>query len=133
MGGRDAGWADLRGQLNTRSVSVDAWSTCPRLQPATASTPRSVARRVRSTDIQSGPQDRAEPEGRRLRALRYQACALEDHVYLHPNSVLARTAPEYVVYSEAVSTGKRPYMSTVTEVSGDICYYSSDTSALALA
>lgn len=46
---------------------------------------------------------------------RYQACAVEETVFLHPASALAREAPDYVVYNEIISTG-RPYMWCVTGV-----------------
>ncbi|KAG0620842.1 hypothetical protein M758_4G248800 [Ceratodon purpureus] len=55
-----------------------------------------------------------EADGKR-KAIRYQACAVEETVFLHPASALSREAPEFVVYNEIISTG-RPYMWGVTGV-----------------
>lgn len=40
---------------------------------------------------------------------------MEETVFLHPASALAKEAPEFVVYNEIISTG-RPYMWSVTAV-----------------
>ena len=51
------------------------------------------------------------PQGKRSRAVRYAAAAgLDEDVFLHPNSALHSTAPEFVVYTELIRTAKRPYM-----------------------
>ena len=43
--------------------------------------------------------------------MRYSAAAgLDEDVFLHPNSTLHSTAPEFVVYAELIRTAKRPYM-----------------------
>lgn len=36
--------------------------------------------------------------------------ALEEQVYMHPNSAMAKAAPDLVVYMQIVRTEKRPYM-----------------------
>jgi ATP-dependent RNA helicase DHX37/DHR1 len=54
-------------------------------------------------------------EDRKVRAVRYESCALNDTIYLHRSSSVAQIAPELVVYSELVNT-KRSYMHGVTEV-----------------
>lgn len=77
---------------------------------------RRVARRMKAAEAVARMQEAAEADGKRLRAVRYQSCALEDPVYLHPNSAVLHAAPQYVVYTEVVSSGKRPYMSWVTQV-----------------
>ena len=67
-----------------------------------------VAKRVRALEyLQSRA---AEGGGRTHRAVRYRSCALDEEVYLHPNSALHATCPELVVYTELVRTAKRPYM-----------------------
>ena len=55
-------------------------------------------------------QGHAETESGRTRAVRYMAPALPDNVFLHPQSALAKTAPEFVVYSQILRTEKRPYL-----------------------
>lgn len=65
-----------------------------------------VARRVRAHD-QVGEGEHAT--GKR-RAVRYQTCSRDDYVFLHPRSSLHSTAPEFVVYTQLISTAKRPYM-----------------------
>lgn len=65
-----------------------------------------VARRVRAHEqVAEGEQ----ASGKR-RAVRYQTCSRDDFVFLHPRSSLHSTAPEFVVYSQLISTAKRPYM-----------------------
>jgi ATP-dependent RNA helicase DHX37/DHR1 len=51
------------------------------------------------------------------RAIRYRA-ALSDggHVFLHPTSALHAGAPEWVVYTELLQSGARPYMMGTTAV-----------------
>jgi ATP-dependent RNA helicase DHX37/DHR1 len=88
-----------------------------------------VSRRIRSLDYLKGQ----EREGRRSRAVRYRSCAgVEEDVFLHPNSALHSTAPEYVTYTELVRTVKRPYMAGLTgiepgwlaEVAAPLCTFS---------
>lgn len=69
-----------------------------------------VARRLRSH-----MRIKALPEGQRPKAVRYQACPIEENVFLHPTSSVARLAPEFVVYNELIQTS-RPYMRGVTSV-----------------
>jgi ATP-dependent RNA helicase DHX37/DHR1 len=82
----------------------------------------SVARRVRSIDHinkkkSTGTADRENNNNGRMRAIRYRSAILEDEdIYLHPNSNLSSTAPEYVVYTELIRTTKRPYMAGVTAI-----------------
>lgn len=65
-----------------------------------------VARRVRAHEqVGEGEQ----PTGKR-RAVRYQTGSHDDYVFLHPRSSLHSTAPEFVVYTQLISTAKRPYM-----------------------
>ena len=46
----------------------------------------------------------------RTRAVRYTPQALAENVYLHPQSTLAKAAPEFVVYTQILRTEKRPYL-----------------------
>ncbi|RVW64827.1 ATP-dependent RNA helicase DEAH13 [Vitis vinifera] len=55
---------------------------------------------------------------RKAKAARYQACMVKETVFLHRWSSLARSAPEFLVYSELLHT-KRPYMHGVTNVKPD--------------
>jgi ATP-dependent RNA helicase DHX37/DHR1 len=68
-----------------------------------------VARRVKPREQLSGAPSRA---------VRYRAAlaAGSGHVFLHPSSSLARSAPEWVVYTELLATGARPYMLGATEI-----------------
>jgi len=50
------------------------------------------------------------------RAVRYRSCALDEDVFLHPNSGLHSIAPDFVAYTELVRTVKRPYMAGVTAI-----------------
>ncbi|KAM3225200.1 hypothetical protein ACQJBY_058134 [Aegilops geniculata] len=54
-------------------------------------------------------------EDRKVRAARYQSCALNDIIYLNRSSSVAQIPPDYVVYSELLNT-KRSYMYGVTSV-----------------
>ncbi|EMS49988.1 putative ATP-dependent RNA helicase kurz [Triticum urartu] len=54
-------------------------------------------------------------EDRKVRAARYQSCALNDMIYLNRSSSVAQIPPDYVVYSELLNT-KRSYMYGVTSV-----------------
>uniref|UniRef100_A0A0E0K514 RNA helicase n=1 Tax=Oryza punctata TaxID=4537 RepID=A0A0E0K514_ORYPU len=67
-----------------------------------------VAKRIRAF---SGP----SKDDKKVRAVHYQSCALNDTIYLHRSSSVARIAPEFVVYSELLHT-KRSYMHGVTSV-----------------
>jgi ATP-dependent RNA helicase DHX37/DHR1 len=43
--------------------------------------------------------------------VRYRSCAaVDEDVFLHPNSALHAQCPEFVAYTELVRTAKRPYM-----------------------
>ena len=66
-----------------------------------------VARRIHTYSKSS--------EDRKVRAVRYQSCALDDTIYLHRSSSVTQVAPELVVYSELLNT-KRLYMHGVTTV-----------------
>lgn len=70
-----------------------------------------IAKRVRTVSESS------ENDGK-VRAVRYQSCALKDTVYLHRWSSVSRSAPEFLVYTELLHT-KRPYMHGVTSVKSD--------------
>jgi len=67
-----------------------------------------VARRIRTYS-------KLSEADRKVRAVRYQSCALDDTIYLHRSSSVAQVAPELVVYSELLNT-KRLYMHGVTTV-----------------
>ncbi|DBA75145.1 hypothetical protein WJX77_004936 [Trebouxia sp. C0004] len=71
-----------------------------------------VARRVRAQEQVS----EGEHASGKRRAVRYQTCTREGFVYLHPRSSLHSTAPEFVVYTQLISTAKRPYMAGVTAI-----------------
>ena len=74
-----------------------------------------VSRRVRSLEYVRGHANSAT--GKKGRAVRYRSCTiLDEEVYLHPNSALHASAPDYVIYSEVVRTVKRPYMAGLTAV-----------------
>ena len=65
-----------------------------------------VARRVKAHEqVSEGEHSRVKK-----RAVRYQICSRDGFVYLHPRSNLHSTAPEFVVYTQLISTAKRPYM-----------------------
>lgn len=66
-----------------------------------------MARRVRSA---AHVAEHALTGKGRARAVRYAPHALDEAVFLHPRSALARAAPELVAYAELVRTDKRPYM-----------------------
>ena len=68
-----------------------------------------VARRVHATFIKPRAQAEAE-EGRSTRVIRYRTCCLEEDVYLHPSSGLAKTGPQWIAYTQLLRSGKRPYM-----------------------
>ena len=82
-----------------------------------------VARRLKSSDsIQKQRQEEAEASAEGVgfisnRALRYTPCSLLDQdIYLHPRSILHKSAPQFLVYTELVRTAKRPYMSGLTAI-----------------
>ncbi|KAL0459721.1 UNVERIFIED_CONTAM: ATP-dependent RNA helicase DEAH13 [Sesamum latifolium] len=67
-----------------------------------------VARRVKGASVLS--------EGdRKVNSARYQACMVKETVFLHRWSSLAKSPPEYLVYSELLHT-KRPYIHGATIV-----------------
>ncbi|XP_062234240.1 ATP-dependent RNA helicase DEAH13-like [Phragmites australis] len=68
----------------------------------------SVARRIHTYS-------RLSEDDRKVRAVCYQSCALNDTIYLHRSSSVAQIAPELVVYAELLNT-KRSYMHCVTTV-----------------
>ncbi|MQL72118.1 hypothetical protein Taro_004448 [Colocasia esculenta] len=70
-----------------------------------------VAKRVRSVSQLSD-------EDRKIRAAKYESSALNETIFLHRSSSVARTAPEFVVYTELLCS-KRPYMHGVTGVKPD--------------
>ncbi|KAK1558806.1 hypothetical protein Q3G72_006884 [Acer saccharum] len=55
---------------------------------------------------------------RKVNAVRYQACMVKEDVFLHRRSLVADSAPEFLVYSELSHT-KRPYMHGATRVKSD--------------
>ncbi|KAG7593773.1 Helicase-associated domain [Arabidopsis thaliana x Arabidopsis arenosa] len=57
----------------------------------------------------------ADRVARKTRATEYQACAVQEPVFLHRWSSLINTAPELLVYSELLLTN-RPYMHGATRV-----------------
>ncbi|XP_047311769.1 ATP-dependent RNA helicase DEAH13 isoform X2 [Impatiens glandulifera] len=69
-----------------------------------------VARRVR---VVSGSE-----ADRKIRAVRYQACKVEETVFLHGWSSVSKLAPEFLVYNELLHTN-RPYIHGATSVKPD--------------
>ncbi|KAJ7541160.1 hypothetical protein O6H91_10G049000 [Diphasiastrum complanatum] len=65
------------------------------------------------------------------KAVRYQSCAVQEAVFLHPSSSVSKVAPEFVVYNELIHTS-RPYMWGITCVkeewlvsqAGSLCTFS---------
>ncbi|KAK2649553.1 hypothetical protein Ddye_017042 [Dipteronia dyeriana] len=55
---------------------------------------------------------------RKVNAVRYQACMVKEDVFLHRRSLVANSAPEFLVYGELLHT-KRPYMHGATRVKSD--------------
>lgn len=55
-------------------------------------------------------QGHATSKAGRTRAVRYMPQALDEDVYLHPQSALAKAAPEFIVYMQILRTDKRPYL-----------------------
>ncbi|XP_058073969.1 ATP-dependent RNA helicase DEAH13 isoform X2 [Magnolia sinica] len=70
-----------------------------------------VAKRIRTV---SNSSDR----DRKANALRYQACMVNETVFLHRSSSVSQSAPEFAVYNELLQT-KRPYMHGITSVKSD--------------
>lgn len=70
-----------------------------------------VAKRVRKVSESSD-------NDQKVRAVRYQSCALNDTIYLHRWSSVSQSAPEFVVYTELLQTN-RPYMHGATSVKSD--------------
>ena len=76
-----------------------------------------VARRVQGAELIQQLQAQADARGRKRLAVRYQAYSVPDEpVYLHPNSSVSRSAPDFVVYLDVLATEKRPYLVTATAV-----------------
>ncbi|CAL5423435.1 unnamed protein product [Camellia sinensis] len=69
-----------------------------------------VAKRVRQVSASEGDI--------KVSASRYQACMVKEPVFLHRWSSVARSAPEFLVYSELLYT-KRPYIHGATSVKSD--------------
>ncbi|KAK4418101.1 ATP-dependent RNA helicase DEAH13 [Sesamum alatum] len=67
-----------------------------------------VARRVKGSSVLSDGD-------RKVNSTRYQACMVKETVFLHRWSSLAKSPPEYLVYSELLHT-KRPYIHGATSV-----------------
>ncbi|OMO63887.1 hypothetical protein CCACVL1_22193 [Corchorus capsularis] len=70
-----------------------------------------VAKRTRGVQ-------KSSEEDRKVNSVRYQACLVKETVFLHRSSFLARSAPEFLVYSELLNT-KRAYMHGATCVKPD--------------
>ncbi|CAI9781842.1 unnamed protein product [Fraxinus pennsylvanica] len=67
-----------------------------------------VAKRIKGVSVLS--------EGdRKVNAARYQACMVKETVFLHRCSSVSKSPPEFLVYSELLST-KRPYIHGATSV-----------------
>ncbi|KAF0932563.1 hypothetical protein E2562_010443, partial [Oryza meyeriana var. granulata] len=82
-----------------------------------------VAKRIRAFS-------RPSEDDKKVQAVHYQSCALNDTIYLHRSSSVAQIAPEFVVYSELLHT-KRSYMHGVTSVKpGWILKYASSLCTL---
>ncbi|KAI9174912.1 hypothetical protein LWI28_024503 [Acer negundo] len=50
----------------------------------------------------------------KVNAVRYQACMVKEDVFLHRQSLVVDSAPEFLVYSELLHT-KRPYKHGATQ------------------
>lgn len=66
-----------------------------------------ISRRVHSIEY---VQEHSTSSKGRARAVRYTPNALDEQVYMHPQSALAKAAPEFVAYTQIVRSAKRPYM-----------------------
>lgn len=66
-----------------------------------------ISRRVHSIEY---VQEHSTSSKGRARAVRYTPNALDEQVYMHPQSALAKAAPDFVAYTQIVRTAKRPYM-----------------------
>lgn len=71
-----------------------------------------VSRRVRSAEYLA----KKRREGSRTRAVRYESTVIDEDVFLHPSSALHSRSPEWLVYSDIISTEKRPYMVGLTSI-----------------
>ena len=71
-----------------------------------------IAKRVRGLDYIRNK----SASSKRSRAVRYESNCLDEDVFLHPNSSLHSTLPEWLVYSEVIRTTNRPYMIGVTAI-----------------
>ncbi|GBG66664.1 hypothetical protein CBR_g66799 [Chara braunii] len=111
-------WLDLReedleleGTLDTKGEEVVRRAIC-------AGWADRVARRLhpgKNAKLDSKNGGEEEAHDKRRRAVRYQACSLDETAYLHPSSSVAKEAPDWVVYSDIMVTS-RPYMRGVTAV-----------------
>lgn len=71
-----------------------------------------ISKRVRSTEYLA----RKKSEGSRTRAVRYEAIALDEDVFLHPSSFLYSASPSWLIYSNIIETEKRAYMVGLTAI-----------------
>ncbi|KAI8103074.1 hypothetical protein M9434_005859 [Picochlorum sp. BPE23] len=78
-----------------------------------------VAKRVRSSQYLKKKME----AGSRTRAVRYESIALDEDVFLHPNSSLHSTSPEWIVYSDIIKTEKRAYMVGLTAIDPTWIYH----------
>ncbi len=70
-----------------------------------------ISRRVHSIEY---VQEHSTSNKGRGRAVRYTPNALDEQVFMHPQSAMAKAAPEFVAYTQIVRTEKRPYMTGET-------------------
>lgn len=78
-----------------------------------------IAKRVRSSQYLKKKME----AGSRTRAVRYESIALDEDVFLHPNSSLHSTSPEWIVYSDIIETDKRAYMIGLTTIDPTWIYH----------
>lgn len=78
-----------------------------------------IAKRVRSSQYLKKKME----AGSRTRAVRYESIALDEDVFLHPNSSLHSTSPEWIVYSDIIKTEKRAYMVGLTAIDPTWIYH----------
>jgi len=94
-----------------KKAIVSGWGDC-------------VAKRVRGLDYIKNK----AASSKQSKAVRYGSNCLDEDVFLHPNSSLHSTLPEWLVYSEVIRTTNRPYMTGVTAI--DPSWISSSVPAL---
>ena len=80
-----------------------------------------IARRARATEgIGDGEGMVSEEVARAGKAIRYMTTSAGAPVaFMHPNSVLARAGPEFVVFTGVVKGAKRPYLECATPIEAD--------------